>query len=244
MKYVATIKEVKSEYKKLSPHISEIWHCGYYIPKSCRGEYGDYFSEKLIKLKYGKDTKHWIDFITPPLEVLHSLEYHFDFILRALHSDETMFTPNPIDTVVESISKIFSCKYKTDWLAKNWTTEPTHNYKTYEERADVLNKAYVAKIKQQSNEEKSILIFDDILTSGSTFNTIANLIKNRIYPKAKIYCFAIARTSHEPNANQEYNAEAELAAVSNLAGRSLTAKAAMRSNVSLVDVISDEIMNF
>ncbi len=92
-----------------------------------------------------------------------------------------------------------NCKnitYKRDFLIKykETTSQATLNkeQRKHNDHCIMINPFYSNKKMYQN--AKNILIIDDIITTGSTMNYIAKVIKS-YNPQCKIYCISFTRTS-------------------------------------------------
>jgi len=174
-------------------HVSEAFHLAHYHPRYLGKD--DEVSNLLLKFK---DNVHpwvsrWAIHAAVELTVLSDL----DIVVRVLSSDETIATNKiSLDILGEAIEKTsINLKYLPSTLSKSRTTKPLKMLKTKSEREKELAGVYSFKLpKGYSDTSKiSVLVIDDIVTSGTTLKEVARAI-SAVSSEIKIIFFALGQT--------------------------------------------------
>lgn len=143
--------------------------------------------------------------------------FNIDFVVRALGSNELKVDKSnskSMNIIGKSIAKELSALYKPELLKSNRSEKirsKLHLSSSISNRPDIINNDKL-EFENLSNKNlksyaPSILIIDDVTTSGSTAEGIAKSIKEK-NPKAKIYFFAISETcsvSYVSDERKEYS---------------------------------------
>lgn len=173
----------------------------YYIRKQ---EGNDWISTNFLRFKEDREVvvDAWIDFATSSLKEL-SLNDN-TVIVRALHSHETVIDPasnTPLDRLCRSIADTFHCAYLPGLLFKTRSTQPLHNLPSAKERVAEMTDLYQAGPGMASLENKSILLVDDVVTTGLTVRHIIKAIRTML-PEINITVFSLAKTEYNPDINK------------------------------------------
>lgn len=97
---------------------------------------------------------------------------------------------NPADIIANEFSKISSLPI-CNILKRTKKTDYQKGKNIHERLNNVQNAFSCSKCTELSG--KSIILIDDVMTTGATLNECANVLKH--YQCAKIFCFTIASTS-------------------------------------------------
>lgn len=121
-----------------------------------------------------------------------------DYIVRALGSYEMTVTPKPLDKVGKLLADKLKAKYIPKLLSKNKYTQPLKNLGRYERQQEVRN-SYICNEDFEIEDGASILIIDDVITTGSTGNAIQVALMNTYGYKIDTYRFALVYTPLSQN---------------------------------------------
>jgi predicted amidophosphoribosyltransferase len=172
----------------------------YYIPSSnCR------LSKSLLKFFKENNLKHvqaWNEWIANCLE---DVEAKNAVVIRVLGSGEQYVsnTSNkPLDIIARTVASHLGCEYSTTLLYKTRKTKPLKNLKTKAEREAEVNGVFRLADETIDLNDKTIIIVDDILTSGTVVKEVIRAIREK-YPKAKFKVITLARTKRDNNANKK-----------------------------------------
>lgn len=162
----------------------------------------DNLSRSLIRFKkaLADDLQAWIDCAVKELK---SLLFPIDLIiLRALSADETIINTNKktaLDKLGKAISNDLSTTWMTDLIMKKKPTRPLKTLSAIE-RKNELENIYTLKKKLSISHPEKFLLIDDIVTTGTTMQAIANLLRFH-FPDTDIFVFTLAKTTHEDESN-------------------------------------------
>jgi predicted amidophosphoribosyltransferase len=153
-------------------------------------------SHSLLKFKQGQqpDLDGWIDcgveaIATVPLP-------SSTVIIRALHHNETIALterPNSLDLLGIALAARIQTRYQPSLLLKHRTTRPIAAL-TREDRAAELHNIYY--VGEAGDAPRSILILDDILTTGTTIKAILAALLPR-FPFCAFNVFTLARAMYD-----------------------------------------------
>ncbi len=171
---------------------SFLYHLGYYNSP-------DYlYSDKKLMREHIHDFKN-NNLNTPNIFAQYSalelkkLNIKFDYIVRALGSEEALPNPkHPLSTLGKLLAEHLEAAFIPEILAKKKT--PKIADKNKEERARLLKNAYSLNNPQLYNlNNNNILIIDDIATTGATLNAIHNVLSSS-WPKGHYQYFTLGKT--------------------------------------------------
>ena len=170
------------------PNLTAAWYLYYYF----RYPSGDYLSHQLMDFK--ADLKPQIKtFAALSAEAISDTDWTFDYVTRVLGSKEITATmPNRVREIAISIAEKTHARYIPLLLKKTKKTKAFKGGLSKQQRIDEIAEVYEINEVHDLND-KSILIVDDISTTGTTFEVIAGVI-NAKYPRARIYGFCLAKT--------------------------------------------------
>lgn len=116
----------------------------------------------------------------------------FDFIVAVPMTDKSIKSRgyNQCALLADGISKISGIEYKPGFLVKLYETEKQHGLQYYLRKGNLTG---VFDVSDPSCvKDKTILICDDVSTSGETLNECAKMLW--LYGAKEIYCVAAAVT--------------------------------------------------
>jgi len=148
----------------------------------------------------------WSDYVSDDLK--GAIEV--DCVIRALGHDELKADGDkPLDIICKMIEKNCGIKYLNKVLFKKNTHTPLKTLNAAQ-RTDVLKGVYDVKIDSLQSIN-SILIIDDLSTTGETLSAIAKEIK-KVSKNIDIYCYTIAKTCSpdfgDPPRNSHFDVDA------------------------------------
>lgn len=134
----------------------------------------NYIAKNCVRRLYRKYNKLFInaDFIVP-------VPSHWTRILKRGY--------NPANIIAYELSKASGVKYKN--LLKRTKKTTYQKEKNFKERAENVKNAFECKEKLRN---KSIILVDDVFTTGATLNSCSHAL--HLSGCKKIYCFTIAST--------------------------------------------------
>jgi predicted amidophosphoribosyltransferase len=123
-----------------------------------------------------------------------------NIIVRALKSNEISATnETSLDRLGYVLAESLNATYRPEVLHKTRITYPLKKIELSRKKSEV---EYVYYIDQIFSNEDSILIIDDIYTTGTTANEIIRSIKVA-NPNLAVYLFTLAKTEFQPDKNEE-----------------------------------------
>lgn len=152
----------------------------------------DSFSHSLLRFKegYSPDLAAWIDC---SLEALAREPFPPQTLLvRALHHHETSAPPphpTSLDLLGQALASRLQTRYQPSLICKYHTTRPIKGF-TRVGRAAELKDIY--SVNDTGSDPHSILIFDDIYTTGATMRAILDALRPR-FPDCRFSVFTLAR---------------------------------------------------
>jgi ComF family protein len=177
----------------LKRHISEKWE----INDICFDRvYAYYLYDGVVRnlihgLKYDSLTK-LAPYIAELIYHEHKNLSNYDYIvpvpLHRIKKKERGF--NQSELITKFLCIYSGCRYHTNLVKRIRYTE-TQTLKSHNERMKNLNLAFSLNEKADFKNKK-ILLIDDVITTGSTINMIAQLLKNKGCKKVDALCFAFA----------------------------------------------------
>jgi hypothetical protein len=168
------------------------YYLGYYVPR--RFQLNDPLSESILQVKNGSPT--WTSAWATALgeELPQNLEPNL--ILRALgSSEEYALADRPMDFIGVELEKRWSnAIYQPNSLSKTHSTQPL-KFLGRQERINEISDSYrfLAPSALAPNDTPTILILDDIVTTGSTMSEIVRAIQE-VIPDAEVICVSLAMT--------------------------------------------------
>ena len=191
------------DWKNTIKNIGKSSHLVFYIPVGT----GDatLISRSIIMFKEGitAAVDLWSELLA---EELGSVAGDFDAILRPLSSKETAeHIPGPLDVMGKRLGEKLGIPYLPQFFIKDEVRQPLHKISSGAKRYNVLIDNYHLKynINPAIIGKARFLLIDDVTTSGSTVRVIADII-HKYYPDISLSFAALARTSHQPRANEGF----------------------------------------
>lgn len=170
----------------------------YYIPSK---KDATVLSDLLINFKNNAPTNIVNELCEWACTELLQAGIKIDLIVRALGSKETEpLEGKALDQLGNKLAEYLNACYKPELLKKRRFTYPMKRLEL-EERKAAINNAYYFDGKDISGTN-TILIIDDIYTSGATINEIIRSVKVE-YPKLSICFFTLGKTDFQSDKNKE-----------------------------------------
>jgi len=188
-------KLILRELEHSSPHIHSGKHLVYYIPGGNR----DSISRQILDFKDGTAAavKKWCGLA---VEALAGKK--FDYVVRILGHDTLNDNGSgSLSRLARDIAVETGASYENALLKKRHKTAKFSKGVDKAGRRDLLEGAYFLNPKCQLVDGKRLLVVDDVSTSSSTIDVIADKIHTD-YPKMKIFVFTLAKTRHDAKANE------------------------------------------
>lgn len=161
----------------------------------------DHLSQSLLRFKSGceVDVEAWCSCATEELKKLELPEN--TLILRALSSSETFVTVNiGLDRLGARLQEELKVHYEPGLLTKSKLTQPLKQLSKTERQTELAN---TYQFRTTNHKEWStILILDDILTTGATLQAITTAIKQKL-SKIRILGFSLALSERTSTLNPE-----------------------------------------
>jgi ATP-dependent DNA helicase RecQ len=159
------------------------------------GYYKDPIKEKIFGFKNNKkkEVDEWNSIIEDNVSSLPKINY----IVRALGHNETIIENTSLDSTGQLISEHTSAKYIPDLLIKNSATKKSTTMGAQERKEEIKGKYSINKMHQEyedlQSENRTILIIDDVYTTGATMSEITRVLSNE-FSFVKIYIFSLVQT--------------------------------------------------
>jgi orotate phosphoribosyltransferase-like protein len=181
---------------------------GYYLSYyfKAHSDKEDFTSQKLLAFKDGLEpwTSKWIAIARN----LNWSKFHCDLIIRVLNSEETGVTSSTsLDRLGVELSGKGIAAYVPSCLYKIRPTRPLKFLKR-EERFDEINEVY--RYKQTSEKCSSILLLDDILTTGTSIREIRRAVE-QVNGPTYLALFVLGKTYDSWHDGDVSNTEIEAA---------------------------------
>ena len=184
-----------NQYQELN--IAGCWHLAYYL--SAKRSAGT-LAQKILEFKNGYPAaiKRWSNWAGVELG---NLDIQFDYIVRALGSNETMPQKGkPCSQLGRYLAEILNAKYAAMALSKSRETRPLHSLASRPERVAELSGVYQAHPEKYNFNGKNILIIDDVTTANITITEIVRAMKEA-WPEANLYFFCLGKTEYDVSLN-------------------------------------------
>ncbi|MEA2018071.1 MAG: HAD-IIIA family hydrolase, partial [Campylobacterota bacterium] len=159
------------------------------------GYYKDPIKSLLINYKNNqKDIVHkWNNVLIDNISSLPKIDY----IVRALGHDETKLKEGSLDSTAQIIADELGAEYIPTLLYKNSASKKSVKLKAYERKREIANKYSIntqhSKINTIKNASATILIVDDVVTTGATTSEIIKTLSS-YFPSCKFYIFSLVQT--------------------------------------------------
>lgn len=152
-------------------------------------------SHSLIRFKHWEpiDVQAWSDCAS---DELHTIPFSSNtVVLRALSNDETKVQHNavtPMDKLGYSISGRIGGRYRP-YLLRKRNPHPPLKSLTLQERIQIMEDLYFFQIRGTIG---SILLVDDIFTSGTTMTAIIRAIRKKSICPISLFTLAVTDSMH------------------------------------------------
>ena len=164
------------------------------------GVYSGVLREVIRKIKFNRGLGLTGYFITSCSEFIKSWNIEIDHILpvplgKSRHHSRGY---NQVELFAKPISRNLRIPYKPRAITRVKETLSQVGLNAKERKQNVLN---AFEGDHEINKNKSVLIIDDITTTGSTLNECAKALRNS--GARKVYCFTLARALISKNQLEE-----------------------------------------
>lgn len=169
--------------------LSGAWHLSYYIPEF--KPYGS-LSYNILQFKNFKESivKSWTNWSK---DELSKLGIHFDYIIRALGSNELSVSYNKgLDYLGIFLEQKLPSLYIPEILKKNYLTPPMHTL-SRTDRGNEIHNSYIVTDQTKDFNNKNILILDDVITTGTTIREIHRAL-NEVWQNGNYHLFCLSKT--------------------------------------------------
>ncbi len=159
------------------------------------GYYKDPIRNKIFGFKDNKEkeVREWNSVVEDNLVFLPKINY----IVRALGHSEITMKESPLDTTGKLISEYTSSKYIPDLLIKNSPSLKSTSMGAQDRKREIKGKYSINKshpvFTELLNDGKTILIIDDVYTTGATTHEITRALHSE-FPSVRIYIFSLVQT--------------------------------------------------
>lgn len=128
-------------------------------------------------------------------------DVNFDLICQVPASKQSIKTRgyNQSDILAKEISKMTDIEYVNDLLEKVYSNNQQHFLSAVEKRGNVF--AVYESNKSELIKNKTLLLVDDISTSGETINECAKMLW--LHDAKKIYCVTVALTKKQKKKSKQ-----------------------------------------
>ena len=171
--------------------LSGAYFLAYYFPRSQGSP--DKVSDYILHFKGNKEpeTTKWIALSSREVQ---KYIINIDIIVRVLSSTELNATGHSsLDRLGATLAKYTNSKYEKQLLSKIRNTRSL-KYLSRDERQEEINGSYkFQKSHIVESYKPTILLIDDIVTSGSTIREVNRAIKSTL-PSCKLFFFTIGKT--------------------------------------------------
>jgi len=164
----------------------------------CLGYYEGKIREKILDLKSNRNDglQQW----SLLLNQIAALLPKADVIIRALGHDELIPKKNYLCSLAKILADKTGAVYQPSFLSKSQNTVKLSTLKRHERLREIKGQ-YSTSSLLKLEQEVSIIIFDDVFTTGATTHEIKRAI-HQDYPNARVYIFTLVKTllekySHE-----------------------------------------------
>nr|WP_294991483.1 phosphoribosyltransferase family protein [uncultured Sediminibacterium sp.] len=180
--------------------MERVWHLYYYFKKDSP----DYLTHQLMDFK-GDKASQIAAFPEAAAEAFSEMNIQFDYVLRVLGSDEVSATKgNRVRNIAIAIKNAVGAEYQPTLLTKKRKTRSLKTLNLAQRQAE-LEDVYVLSTAIDLNG-KSVLLVDDISTTGTSLEVISKLIK-ATFPECLVYGFMLAKTSNPDFGGPDRNDE-------------------------------------
>lgn len=167
----------------------------YYIPSK---QDSTPVSSLLLKFKNNESESIIDNFCKWACQELEKEGIQIQVIVRSLSNNETEAINNTsLDELGRKLAKYLNAIYCPELIKKTRKTYPLKKI-AFESRKSEIDNIYFSGI---SSDISSVLIIDDIYTTGATVNDILRAIKE-VNPMVSAHIFTLGKTTFDPNKNE------------------------------------------
>jgi predicted amidophosphoribosyltransferase len=171
---------------------------GYYIPS---GKDITQLSSLFIECKHNTSREIVSEFSHWAGEELLKRVGRIDIIVRALRSHETKVNQQTaLDILGHTLAGYLKAVYRPEVVKKTRMTHPLKKIEWTKRKTEIENVYYIDRGKLFDNI--SVLIIDDIYTTGATIHEIIRALKAS-GATMSVYFFTLGKTSFEPDKNKD-----------------------------------------
>lgn len=199
MNLIKLISE-KNDYQYCNSCLSEVYHLVYYMPDN---DDQTTWTKRVQDFKSKRDVQDYEQITKLVIDAIVIENLKFDVVVRNLAHDQTFATAS--DSILDfakSVAKATGAHYCPSLIRKYKPTQALH-FLNLQERQNVSKGNFYVNEETASklSSVNSVLIIDDITTTGTSIKAIAQVLKGR-WPDIRIYALCLARTIHNhPMAN-------------------------------------------
>jgi len=170
------------------PSFEQAYYSFYYLKSNSP----DYITQEIVS--YKNDNKSRISTFAALAEKhFTQLNLKADWVIRVLGSKEKVAQKGArVIPIAEAIARATGATYNGRLIKKQRETQPFKRIFARAARRKELEGVYTFDANTDLSD-KTIVIVDDITTSGTTMEAIGALVKSK-FPTAKIYGYCIAHT--------------------------------------------------
>ena len=188
-------------------HFADHYYLCNYRPKSSGA---DRLSSSLLRFKNAlpQDIYAWIDCALHELEMLAMPAN--SLVIRVLHSNETGVrkeSNTALDQLGRAVAKKLGIHWMPELICKSRVTRKVKYLSLKERRAELKN-VYALSSEYFDFDKRTVLLIDDILTTGTTVISIIRLIRE-YFPGSAFKVFTLARSAYDPLYNSRVQLSGE-----------------------------------
>jgi competence protein ComFC len=145
--------------------------------------------ELLYQLKYRRNLEALDALVKATIQFVKGWQVTFDVIIPVPPTKVRRF--QPVFEIAAHLANSLKLPFRQDFVRNVKNTKELKNVFDYGERITLLENAY--RVRDQSLQGKTVLLFDDLYRSGATLNAVTRVL----YEQARcadVYALALTRT--------------------------------------------------
>ena len=145
--------------------------------------------ELLYQLKYRRKLEALDALVKAATKFVKSWRVTFDIVVPVPPTKVRRF--QPVFEIAARLANSLGLPFRQDFVRNVKNTKELKNVFDYNERITLLENAY--RVRDQSLQGKTVLLFDDLYRSGATLNAVTRVL----YEQARcadVYALALTRT--------------------------------------------------
>jgi competence protein ComFC len=145
--------------------------------------------ELLYQLKYRRNLEALDALVKAATQFVKSWRVTFDVVVPVPPTKVRRF--QPVFEIAARLANSLGLPFRRDFVRNVKNTKELKNIFDYNERITLLENAY--RVRGQSLQGKTVLLFDDLYRSGATLNAVTRVL----YEQARcahVYALALTRT--------------------------------------------------